>query len=364
MPAATNRAFVHDTPGIRVVFGPGRRREAAAEVERLGAHRVVVVAGSHERSVADELTAALGDLLAGTWTEVVMHVPAGVARRAAATARERGADLLIALGGGSAVGTAKAVAKELGAPILAIPTTYAGSEMTPIWGITENQRKVTGTDPRVRPITVIYDPELTVSLPAGLSANSGMNAIAHLVEGLYAPSGSPLSALTAQEGIRALAAALPRLVADPHDMAARSDALYGAWLGGWILGTTTMGVHHKICHTLGGMCDTPHADTHSAVLPYATAYNADAAPEAMRRIVRALEDAGRPASDAAIGLWQLAGDIGATTSLQSVGVPESALGEAARIVADAAPTNPRPVEFMGLRATLRAAYAGERPSAT
>lgn len=354
--------FVHATPATRVVFGPGSRRRVPDEVAALGGRRVLLIGGGYESGAIAELSDALGSRLAGTFDEIVMHVPVEVAQRAVAAAQAVDADLLLPVGGGSAVGTAKAIAKELSVPILAVATTYAGSEMTPIWGLTDNARKVTGRELGVLPRTVVYDPELTLTLPAGLSTNSGMNALAHLVEGLYAPNGSPISALTAQEGIRALASALPRVVADPGNVEARSDALYGAWLGGWILGTTGMGVHHKICHALGGTFDTPHAQTHSAVLPYATAFNAQAAPDALARIVRALEEAGRPAPDAATGLWQLATDIGANTSLRALGLPESALSEIVTQVVEANPVNPRPVDADGVRELLAQAYAGGAPT--
>ncbi len=275
------REFVHDTPASRVVFGVGSRRRVSAEVDHLGATRVLLVAGSHEQTYADDLAADLGERLAGRFTDIAMHVPVEVARAAAAAAAEVDADCLLALGGGSAIGTAKAVARESGLPIVAVPTTYAGSEMTPIWGLTESGRKTTGRDLRVLPAAVVYDPELTLSLPADLSAASGMNALAHLVEALYAPAVSPVVLLAAEEGVTALARALPGVVADPTDITARSEAMYGAWLAGWALGVCGMGVHHKICHALGGTWNLPHAQTHSAVLAYATAFNADAAPDAM-----------------------------------------------------------------------------------
>jgi alcohol dehydrogenase class IV len=278
-----------------------------------------------------------------------------------ALAVESGADSVIALGGGSSTGMAKAVARDTGLPILAVPTTYAGSEMTSIWGLTEGQRKATGKDPRVLPRTVVYDPALTVSLPVDISAASGMNAIAHLVEGLYAPGVSPISFLQAEEGVRALASALPRVVADPGDLAARGDALYGAWLAGWTLGTTGMGVHHKICHTLGGTYNLPHAPSHSAVIAYATAFNAEAAPAAMAAVVRALNAAGIACTDAAQGVFDLARAIGAPTSLVEIGFDPAAIDEAAGIVAAARPTNPRPVDLDGVRGLLAAACAGHRP---
>ena len=290
-----------------------------------------------------------------------MHVPVETAQRAAAEARAVDADLVVAVGGGSATGTAKAVARETGLPILAVPTTYAGSEMTPIWGLTEDGRKTTGRDLVVLPRTVVYDPELTVSMPAALSAASGMNALAHLVEGLYAPSVSPLLAAQAEEGVRALASALPRVVADPADLGARSDALYGAWLAGWILGTCGMGVHHKVCHTLGGTYDLPHAPAHSAVLAYATQFNQDHAPDAMAALVRAFRAAGRDADDAPSAVWQLAVDLGAPVSLEPLGFAASSIDEAAGIVVAARPVNPRPVDVDGVRALLAAAYAGAPP---
>jgi maleylacetate reductase len=256
---------------------------------------------------------------------------------------------------------AKAVALELGLPILAVPTTYAGSEMTSIWGLTENSRKTTGRDLKVLPKTVIYDPELTVSLPVDISAASGMNALAHLVEALYSPGISPISFMQAQEGIRALAVALPKVVAEPSDLQARGDALYGAWLAGWALGTTGMGVHHKICHVLGGAYNLPHAPMHSAVLTYVTAFNNDFAPEAMKAIVQAFTDAGMSVSSAADGVWQLATSIGAPVSLASVGFDPAFVDEAAQLVVDAKPINPRPVDLDGIRELLRAASEGSPP---
>jgi alcohol dehydrogenase class IV len=353
--------FVHDVPASRVVFGNGRLADVAAEVERLGCSRAMLVSGGPEAQYAVRVEEQLGRRIVARFTDVVMHVPVPVAQQAIAHAIRDDVDLVIALGGGSSTGMAKAVALETGLPILAIPTTYAGSEMTSIWGLTEDNRKTTGRDPRVLPRTVIYDPELTVSLPADISAASGMNALAHLVEGLYAPGLSPISAMQAQEGVRALAAALPRVVADPGDLDARGDALYGAWLAGWTLGTTGMGVHHKICHVLGGAYNLPHAPMHSAVLPYATAFNADAAPEAMAAIVRALNDAGIPATDAASGIWDLAMAIGAPTCLVDVGFDIGSIEEATDVIVAGRPINPRVVDAAGVGALLRAACHGARP---
>jgi len=356
------REFVHDAARARVVFGVGARAQAAAEVERLGRDRVLLVHGRHETSYADEIGADLGDRLVGRFADIAMHVSPATADAARAAAEEVNADLLLVVGGGSAVGAAKAVALATALPILAVPTTYAGSEMTPIWGLTDAGRKTTGRDPRVQPQTVVYDPEVTVSLPADVSAASGMNALAHLVEALYAPDVSPLLEVAAQEGIRALASGLPRVVAAPDDLTARSDALAGSWLAGWALGIATMGVHHKVCHVLGGTWRLPHAATHAAVLPFATAFNAAAAPAAMERIRQALHDAGRVADTAAGGLWDLAAAIGAPTSLADVGFAASAVDEAARLVVEGRPVNPHEVHEPGIRRLLVAALAGERPA--
>jgi maleylacetate reductase len=230
--------------------------------------------------------------------------------------------------------------------------------MTPIWGVTDGGRKTTGRDRTVLPATVVYDPALTTSLPTDISAASGMNALAHLVEGLYAPDASPVTAVLAEEGIRALADALPRVVVAPGDLDARSCALYGAWLAGWVLGTAGMGLHHKICHVLGGAYNLPHAGTHSAVLPFVTAYNAPAAPAAMVRAARALG-----AQDPARALWKLAERIGAPTSLAQVGLDSGRIPEAARLVVETSPVNPRPVDRAAVDELLRAAYAGRLPGA-
>jgi maleylacetate reductase len=355
------RPFVHDVPASRVVFANGSIARVADEVDRLGCHRVLLISDRAESAFATTIAEQLGGRLAGTFTDVVMHVPVATASKAVALAREVGADVVVAVGGGSSTGTAKAVALETRLPVVAVPTTYAGSEMTSIWGLTENGRKTTGRDAAVLPRTVLYDPELTLTLPTDLSAASGMNALAHLVEGLYAPSVSPVLAAQAEEGVRALAVSLPRVVADPTDLDARGDALYGAWLAGWVLGTCGMGVHHKICHTLGGTYNLPHAPAHSAVISYATQYNQDDAPEAMRAIVRAFEAAGRPATSAATAVWHLARDIGAPTSLAAIGFDADSIDEAAAIVVAGTPTNPRPVDLDGVRSLLRAAYEGGTP---
>src|SRR5918912_636323 len=318
--------------------------------------RVVFGAGSLAK-LPDEVAAALGPKAVGVLPEARMHVPIEVAHRARQVAAELGADGCVAVGGGSAVGLGKAIALEHGLPVIAVPTTYAGSEMTPVWGLTEGGAKRTGRDIRVLPKSVVYDPELTVSLPAQLSATSGINAIAHAVEGLYAPDATPIISLMAEEGVRALASALPRVVADGADLDARGEAQYGAWLCGAVLAATTMGLHHKLCHTLGGTLDLPHAPTHTVVLPHALAYNAPAAPAAVAALSRALGGTDDPAR----ALWELAGRLGAPRSLAELGMAEADVPRIADLAVANPYANPRPVTRDGIEALLRAAWAGEPP---
>lgn len=231
--------------------------------------------------------------------------------------------------------------------------------MTPIYGITDAGLKKTGTDLRVLPRTVIYDPDLTISLPVGLSVTSGINAIAHAAEALYSRDANPITSLLAEEGIAALARALPAIVADPEDVEARSDALYGGWLCGTVLGSVGMALHHKLCHTLGGSFNLPHAQTHTIVLPHALAYNRQAAPEAMHRIARALGS-----GDAALGIFELAKHCGAPIALKDVGMSVGDVPKAADIASSNPYWNPRPIEREALLALLQDAFEGAAPRTT
>lgn len=355
------RSFVYNGQPSRVVFGAGSLAHLEREVQLLGANRALVLCTPEQLPLAESIAQRLGSRAAGIYPKAVMHVPVETAAAAVDEAKRVNADCALAVGGGSTTGLGKAIALQSSLPILAVPTTYAGSEMTPIWGLTENGLKKTGRDARVLPRTVIYDPELTVSLPAALSVTSGMNAIAHAAEGLYAQDSNPVMDLMAEEGIRALAAALPRVKANPADIAARGDALYGAWLCGSVLGNVGMALHHKLCHTLGGTLNLPHAQVHTVVLPHAIAFNAAAAPEAMRRIARALQ-----ADDAALGLYRLAKDNGAPVALRDIGMKEADIARVAQVAVQNPYWNPRPVnaEAEGpLRALLQRAWEGAPPAA-
>ena len=345
--------FARDALPGRVVFGAGAARTAlAGEVARLGVSRLLVIPSGSERSAARELVAPLADRIAGTFTGVRPHVPVEVADAARKQAAAVGADAVLSLGGGSATGTAKAVALTTGLPVIAVPTTYAGSEVTPVWGLTEGDRKTTGVDARVLPRLVIYDPELTVSLPGPVSAASGLNAMAHCVEAFWAPGRNPVSSLTAAEAIRVLAAALPAVLRDGADIGARGDLLYGAYLAGTAFAVTGSGLHHKICHILGGRYDLPHAQTHAIMLPYVLAFNAPGAPDAARQIGQALAGGGLASAglagglggaDPAAALQRLAGQLGLPRGLRDIGFGEEQIAEAAQLIEPAVPAdNPVP----------------------
>lgn len=350
--------FIFTGLPMRVVFGAGSISQLPAEVEKLGAKRALVLSTPGRSNSVREVAASLGDKLAGFYNKAVMHVPVEVAIDARRVAEELGADCCIAVGGGSTTGLGKAIALTSGLPTIAVPTTYSGSEMTTILGMTEGGRKKTARDPKVLPKTVIYDPALTVGLPVALSAASGMNAIAHCVEALYAADGNPINALEAEEGIRAMASALPRVMKNPGDLGARSDALYGAWLAGVSFATTGMGVHHKLCHVLGGTFNLPHAETHSIVLPHAARFNREAAPEAMARIARALGVADAPA-----GLYDLERSLHLQLRLADLGMPRDGLERAAKIATESPYPNPRKVDYAGVLSLLTDAYDGRRPAA-
>lgn len=351
-------AFTHDVHAPRVVFGPGALDRIPAELERLGAGRVLLICTPRRGDAAERVAAAAGARLAGIFDGARTHVPAEVADAALDEARRLDADLCIAVGGGSAIGVAKAVALGDGPPYVAVPTTYSGSEMTTIWGISADGLKATGRDPRVLPRTVLYEPALTWSLPPAVTAASGMNALAHCVEALYAHDGTPVTSLMAEEGIRALAANLPGAVRDGADGEARSGALYGAWLAGSALGAVAMGLHHRICHVLGGSFDLPHAETHAVILPHVAAFNAPAAREAMQRTAGALG-----VDDAAGGLYDLRAALGCPASLRELGMPQGQLDAAADRVMESPYPNPRPFRAEDVRALLRAAWEDRRPSA-
>ncbi|UXF67263.1 maleylacetate reductase [Rhodococcus qingshengii] len=351
-------AFEHTTLAQRVLFGTGEAaRHLAAEIERLGATAIMVLAGPQESDLA---AGVIGDLdVAVRWDDVAPHVPVANARAATAAARDKAVDLLVSVGGGSTTGLAKAIALDTGIPIVAVPTTYAGSEATNVWGMTENSRKTTGVSDSVLPTTIVYDPALTASLPVELSVVSGLNALAHCVDSMWGPRSDPIDRALASEGIGVLSRALRAIKTDGgRTLAGREEALCGAYLSAVTFASAGSGLHHKICHVLGGAYDLPHAHTHAIVLPYVTAFLTPAAPEANSRIASALDS-----DDAVTGLNTLRTDIGAPTALRDHGFEERAIIEAAQLIMPAIPAStPRPVTVEDLHTLLHAAWAGDVPS--
>lgn len=350
--------FEHDTLGQRVLFGSGQAAQLLAdEVGRLGSKKVMLIAATYEAEIAAKVAAKITPAV--IFDDVVQHVPIEKAEAARAVALAEGIDLLVCVGGGSTTGLAKAIAMTTGIPIVAVPTTYAGSEATPVWGLTEAARKTTGIDIKVLPTTVIYDASLTYSLPTELSVASGMNALAHCVDSLWAPKADPINGAFAVEGIRALAEGLPLVVADANSEEGREKTLYGAYLSALSFGSAGSGMHHKICHVLGGTYNMPHAQTHATVLPYVLAFNAPAAPEAERRIAQAFGTA-----TALEGLQNLRAQLDAPRALKDYGFSESDIAEAVTIALPIIPANnPRPVSSENLTALLAAAWAGDDPTA-
>ncbi len=349
-------AFTYEGHPARVVFGDGALQKLSEEAERLALRRPVVIVSPR---LAVRVARVVGLAPVATLTNAVMHVPVDVAQAAVATAVRESADGLLAVGGGSAVGLAKAIARDTGLPIVAVPTTYSGSEMTSIWGMTENGEKHTGKDPRVRRATVLYDPELTRALPPAIAGPSGLNAIAHAMEALYARDADPVTLLLAEEAVAAIAAHLPAStrpsVEETREAGRR--VLYGAWLAGTCLDRTTMGIHHKLCHVLGGTFGLAHAPVHAIILPHAAAFNREAAPDAMRRLARALGTA-----DAPFALFALARKLEVPASLSALGMRPDDIDRAVEIATRDPYANPRPVDRAGVRALLEDALYGRPPA--
>ncbi len=351
------QSFVYSSHPSRVVFGAGTLRQLPDEVRRLGGTRVLLLARGGTGEAARQ---RLGALCAAQFPDAAMHTPVEVTGRAMAVAREHGADCLVSAGGGTGTGLGKALAVRTGLPHVAVPTTYAGSEVTPVLGETDGGAKSTRSAPGILPETVVYDIELTLGLPVPVSVASGVNAMAHAVEALYSPDANPVIDGFALQALRGMAGALPRIAQDPSDLDAREAALRAGWLAGTCLAGAGMGLHHKLCHILGGTFDLPHAQTHTVVLPHAMAYNASAAPDAMRRIAGALDT-----GDAPTGVYDLVAALGGPASLGALGMPEAELPRAA-LLANAGTTaspypNPREVTVAGMERLLRDAWSGRRP---
>jgi maleylacetate reductase len=349
--------FLFEIARLRVIFGRGSLLRAADELHAIGLQRALLIANPSHRRQAQVLADLLGERCVGTYDNIVQHVPVEVATAASAHARELGADSCIAIGGGSAIGLAKAIALETSLPFIAIPTTYSGSEMTSVWGLTANGVKRTGRDPRVQARVVIYDSELFTSLPPGIAGPSGVNAMAHAVEGLYAENANPIISTLAQESVRAIATGLPRVCRQADDLNAQEHVLYGSCLAGIVLNSVGMSLHHKLCHTLGGSFNLPHAETHAVILPYAASFNLVAATDANTRLQAALDS-----DDVGRALHAFARAVGAPRSLQELGLKADDLDRAAELATLTPYPNPRPLTRESIRALLEQAYQGAVPS--
>ncbi len=339
-------------------FAPQAVGLVAEEMAALQCHRALVLTTADQAQTGVALADQLGALAVGRFAGAVMHTPTDVTDSAMAALAQSGADCLVAIGGGSTIGLGKALALRTGLAQIVIPTTFAGSEATPILGQTENGEKTTLTDARVRPAAILYDPDLICTLPPAMAVSSALNAIAHAAEGLYARDRNPISSMMAVEGIRAFVSALPAIKADPTNRTAWAEGQYGAWLCGTVLGQVGMALHHKLCHVLGGSFNLPHAETHAVILPHAIAYNEAAVPDQLAPLADVFGT-----STASAGLAGFAQSLGAPTSLRALGLSEAQLARAEELAMSRPYWNPRPLEQTALRGLLRRAWAGDTPAA-
>ena len=339
-----------------ILFGAGTLGQLPDELEKLGFSRALVLSTPQQVDQANDIAKLLKDRSVAVFSRAVMHVPLDTVEEAIAVVGELNADCSVSIGGGSTTGLGKALAIKLNLPNIAIPTTYAGSEMTNIWAITSSGRKTTARDNRVVPDLTIYDPELTLGLPAHIAGPSGLNAMAQAVVNVTAKDNNPIVSALALDAIRALTLSLPLIINEPDNLDARSSMLYGACLAGAALGTGTTSLHHRLCHTFGGSFNTPHAETHAVLLPHCVAYNAAATPEGTRKVSEAMG-----VEDAAIGIFELVKTVGAPTALKDIGVEESILDEAVAIAIENKLDNPEPVTRERLRALLENAFHGNTP---
>ncbi|MEM9500163.1 MAG: maleylacetate reductase [Pseudomonadota bacterium] len=342
-----------------VHFGPGIRRQGGRALEKLAAERAIVLSTPNQVDIAMELAADLGARAAGVFTKATMHTPVGVTDEALAHARSIQADSVVAVGGGSTIGLGKALALRTDMAQVVIPTTYAGSEATPILGQTENGVKTTLTDAKVLPEVILYDPELVATLPLNMTVTSSLNAMAHAAEALYAQDRMEQSTALAIEGLNAFVSGLPAVTANLSDLAAREATQRGAWACGTVLGQVGMALHHKLCHTLGGTFDLPHAETHAVILPHAIHYNAAAVPDLLAPVSDLL---GGEAPG--LALWEFAKRMGAPTALREFGMPEDGITRAIEIALQKPYWNPRAITAEGLEALLKDAWAGNAPGTT
>ena len=339
-----------------IIFSVGAIQKLPTEVDELGLSKVLVLTTPNQQQQGHEIIELLGNRAVGLFDQAQMHVPANTLLSATEMAKKLQADCTVALGGGSTTGLGKALAAREGLPNIVIPTSYAGSEMTDIWAVTEAGRKVTNRDVSVVPTLTIYDPELTLSLPPQFAAVSGLNAMAQAVVNVATDKPNPMISSLAVDGIRALAHSLPTIIQEPLNMDARAEALYGASMAGAALGTGTTSLHHRLCHTFGGTFNTPHAETHAILLPHSVAYNANATRIGTQKVAEALD-----VDNAAMGIHRLASQLGAPTALSEIGITEADIDKAVTVSLEKPLNNPESVTKEGLKILLTRALYGDSP---
>lgn len=341
----------------RVVFGENSTLKLCDEVRLLGGSRALIACTKNMVSRMDHVIDGLGENCVGIFDGVEPHCPEHVAMAALQMFKDKKADVIVAVGGGSTIGVGKAITLRTGVPFIVVATTPCGSESTPIHGMLIGNKKKTGRDPKVIAKTSIYDPVLTTSMSAHHTATIGMNSLAHCVEALYANVKSPISDLMAINGIKALITGILGSVKNPNDLGYRAQVLYGGMLSGYCVTLAGIALHHKLCHVLGGHHGIPHGESNSVILPYAVAYNETAAPDAMAKIKDAMNT-----NSASGGIYDFATEIGVPKSLKELGMSEEDLDAAARETVKTTPYNPKPVDVKSVREMLQQAYEGSRPN--
>jgi maleylacetate reductase len=347
--------FAMELRDHRIVFGASVADVLAAELEALNFKRFLLVSSPELALQFDKLAGDTATRKQGAqFTGVAPHVPESTVSQAVAAARECGADGLVAFGGGTALDTAKGVAHVLGLPILAIPTNFSGSEVTWVFGLTVDGAKHPTYDRNVLPRTVIYDPALLLTLPDEVVITSGMNAVAHAVEALYSPQTNPLTHALAETAIRKMIGGLQAFFSgdEPRERAA-AECLAGAWLSGEALSQVGMGIHHRVCHLLGGTYALAHSHAHTVMLPYSIALNYAHVPA-----LPALSDL-FPDRPFALGLAEFSIRHGAPRTLEAIGFSADDIAGAASLALRTPIANPRPIEVGDIESMIRHAYAGD-----
>jgi alcohol dehydrogenase class IV len=383
------QAFHYTSYAQEIIFGTGSLAQLGEVVDRFRWQRLLLCStGSLRRGgQIAELERALGERLVASYEHIQPHVPDFQVAEALALAETHQIDGVIGFGGGSAIGMAKAVSRALEkkrsgtqeypiapiqqplVPVIAIPTTYAGSEMTPVYGVTRQidgePRKVTVTDVRVTPKLTLYDPLLTLQLSPEMTASTGINALAHCIEALYSITRNPFSTAAALQGIRSINSALPRCYAAGNDVEARAEMLTGSFLAATALAHVTMAIHHGLCHVLGGTAGVPHGVANSIILPHAMRFNLDATAHQLAQVAEAMGigTAGTiveaAAEDVIQQIYRLIRQLNLPQHLRDVGVQEADLPRLAQIAFQSrtVQSNPKPVRDAGeIEAILRAAW--------